>query len=492
MLLFQIIGFILAFISFISLKWKTIIFVYFFSWFVIYSWAYDISLESTYNGLHTRVVTQGLRIGMFLFILSEVMFFFSFFWSFFNTTSTPTIWIGSMWPPEGILALNPWGFPLLNTILLVFSGVSITLAHQAILLRNSSYVSYFLFWTRRLGLLFVFFQALEYALSYFSINDSIYGSLFYVTTGFHGFHVIIGLIFITIIYRRIRKRRFRIDQHFFFEAAAWYWHFVDVVWLLLFLFMYWWGCCYDLDAPLKWYSQFHFQDSSNRYVELISLLYDDIFATLIWIVIFISYFLFISIYCFSSNEYLKSVRPRYRIEHDSTIEIFWTFIPAIILIFIGGPSTAILYSLTFSYNDSSFYVRVLATQWYWVYSYHLSNLWNHSTKEFKIESVMRTTRNKSLKFGHFRLLSCSSRLILPTNRFVRFFITSNDVIHSFSIPSLFVKVDACPGKLNEFTTTINRSGILYGQCSEICGTNHSFMPIIIEAIPSYKFFYSIR
>lgn len=445
------------------------------------------------NGTHVRVVTRGLRLGMLLFILSEIMFFFSFFWSFFNSTSSPSIWVGSIWPPDGVLTLNPWGLPLLNTILLVFSGITITMSHQALMLQSLFYSTRFLFRTRRLGIFFLLFQLLEYILSYFSINDSIYGSLFYVTTGFHGFHVFIGLIFLTILFRKIRKLRIREDQHFFFEAAAWYWHFVDVVWLLLFLFMYWWGCCYELDAPFRWYSQFHFQDSANRYVELVSLLYDDVFATLIGIVIFISYFLIIIIYCFTSNEYFRSVRPRYRVEHDSMLEVFWTIIPAFILIFIGGPSTAILYSLTFSYGDSSFYVRILATQWYWIYSYHLQNLQNLSTKEFKIESFMRIVnfrKVRSLKYGHFRLLSCSSRLVLPTNKFIRFFITSNDVIHSFSVPALFIKVDACPGKLNEFTTTINRAGILYGQCSEICGTNHSFMPIVVEAIPSRKFFYN--
>lgn len=100
---------------------------------------------------------------------------------------------------------------------------------------------------------------------------------------------------------------------------------------------------------------------------------------------------------------------------------------------------------------------------------------------------MRTAAS-TLKFGQFRLLNCTSRLILPTNKFIKFFITSTDVIHSFSIPALFIKVDACPGKLNEFNTVVNRAGVLYGQCSEICGTNHSFMPIVVQAIPGYKFF----
>lgn len=99
-----------------------------------------------------------------------------------------------------------------------------------------------------------------------------------------------------------------------------------------------------------------------------------------------------------------------------------------------------------------------------------------------------STTSSTLKFGQFRLLNCTSRLVLPTNKFIKFFITSTDVIHSFSIPALFIKVDACPGKLNEFNTVINRAGVLYGQCSEICGTNHSFMPIVVQAIPGYKFF----
>lgn len=127
-----------------------------------------------------------------------------------------------MWPPDGILTLNPWGFPLLNTLLLVFSGITMTVSHQALIRQDYDYASRFMFRTRRLGLLFLFFQSLEYILSYFSINDSIYGSLFYVTTGFHGFHVLIGLIFITILFRKLRYARIRNDQHFFFEAAAWY------------------------------------------------------------------------------------------------------------------------------------------------------------------------------------------------------------------------------------------------------------------------------
>ena len=164
------------------------------------------------------------------------------------------------------------------------------------------------------------------------------------------------------------------------------------------------------------------------------------------------------------------------------------------MIFIGGPSTTILYALKLSYSDSSFYVRILATQWYWIYSYYLQNIYSQqiSTKEYKIESFMRNIRSRSLRFGQFRLLSCSSRLVLPTNKSIRFFITSTDVIHSFAVPALFIKIDACPGKLNEFTTTISREGVLYGQCSEICGTNHSFMPIVVQAIPSKKFFFGIN
>lgn len=121
-----------------------------------------------------------------------------------------------------MVTLDPWGFPLLNTLLLVFSGLLVTVAHQSVLLKDHTYATEFIFLARRVGCLFLFFQFLEYNLSYFSINDSIYGSLFYVTTGFHGFHVIIGLTFLTILYWKIRYTRLRQDQHFFFEAAAWY------------------------------------------------------------------------------------------------------------------------------------------------------------------------------------------------------------------------------------------------------------------------------
>jgi heme/copper-type cytochrome/quinol oxidase subunit 3 len=204
-------------------------------------WWRDVTREGTFEGQHTFVTQKGLRMGMLLFILSEVMFFFAFFWAFFSSSLAPVPEIGCVWPPEQIIPLNPWEVPLLNTLILLTSGATCTWAHHAIVsgFRRQTLLSMFL--TISLAALFTAFQVVEYFGADFSIADGIYGSTFYMATGFHGFHVFVGTCFLSVCTYRIYKHHFTREHHFGFEAAAWYWHFVDVVWLFLFITIYWWG-----------------------------------------------------------------------------------------------------------------------------------------------------------------------------------------------------------------------------------------------------------
>nr|WHL46843.1 cytochrome c oxidase subunit III [Aphaenomurus interpositus] len=206
-----------------------------------YQWWRDISREGTYQGLHTFIVTKGLRWGMILFIVSEVLFFFSFFWAFFHSSLSPTMEIGMQWPPMGITPFNPFQVPLLNTIILLSSGFTVTWAHHAIMENNFTQGKQSLIITVILGIYFTSLQAMEYWEAAFSISDSVYGSTFFLATGFHGIHVIIGTTFLIICLLRHSLNHFSSTHHFGFEAAAWYWHFVDVVWLFLYMSIYWWG-----------------------------------------------------------------------------------------------------------------------------------------------------------------------------------------------------------------------------------------------------------
>ena len=244
-------------------------------------WFITILQESRY-GFHTRKVQNGLRLGMILFIVSEVIFFFAFFWAFFHYSLIPSVAIGNVWPPFGTQELNAWGLPFVNTLLLLASGVTITIAHAYIVKNHHRGFSFYLFLTILLGVTFLFCQGYEYKYGVkFSWRDNIYGSIFFITTGFHGLHVTIGTLFLlfcwlrhyvaNILFEKFRSRHqgaiitwlFKVDNehnldahvvinklhaygftprhHFGFEAAAWYWHFVDVVWLFLFITIYWWG-----------------------------------------------------------------------------------------------------------------------------------------------------------------------------------------------------------------------------------------------------------
>lgn len=204
-------------------------------------WWRDITREGTLEGSHTNIVQLGLRYGMILFIVSEIIFFFAFFWAFFAASLTPTIEIGNIWPPKGINTFNPLEVPLVNTLILLCSGATVTYAHHAITAGLKVEAVWGLILTIILAVIFTFFQGFEYCTADFNISDGIYGSTFYMATGFHGFHVFIGTCFLSVCLVRLALNHFTVQHHFGFEAAAFYWHFVDVVWLFLYVAVYFWG-----------------------------------------------------------------------------------------------------------------------------------------------------------------------------------------------------------------------------------------------------------
>nr|AXS64961.1 cytochrome c oxidase subunit 3 [Coleoptera sp. 5 KM-2017] len=208
---------------------------------IMFQWWRDITREATFQGLHTLKVTLGLRWGMILFITSEILFFFAFFWAFFHASLSPNIELGMNWPPKGIFPFNPLEIPLLNTLILLTSGLSITWSHHSLMENNYNQSVYSLLITVMLGFYFSLLQMFEYIEAPFTIADSIYGTTFFMTTGLHGLHVLIGSSFLLVCLYRLYNNHFSSNHHFGFEAAAWYWHFVDVVWLFLYLSIYWWG-----------------------------------------------------------------------------------------------------------------------------------------------------------------------------------------------------------------------------------------------------------
>jgi cytochrome c oxidase subunit 3 len=209
-----------------------------------YAWWTNVVREA-HQGYHTPVVQLHLRYGMILFIASEVMFFLGWFWAFFDFSlfpATTTDVVAGQWPPKAIEAvLDAFDLPLLNTLILLCSGTTVTWAHHCLIHGDRDGLKKGLWATILLGMLFTSIQAYEYAAAPFPFGENTYGSAFYMATGFHGFHVIIGTIFLAVCLKRAYNGDFTPRQHFGFEAAAWYWHFVDVVWLFLFVAIYVWG-----------------------------------------------------------------------------------------------------------------------------------------------------------------------------------------------------------------------------------------------------------
>ena len=208
---------------------------------IIIQWWRDVIREGTLLGHHTIPVTKGLRWGIILFIASEVLFFFAFFWAFFHRSLAPTPELGCCWPPTGITPINPFSVPLLNTAVLLASGFTVTWAHHSLIQASRKETIEALIITVLLGAYFTVLQAQEYIEASFTIADRVYGTTFFVATGFHGLHVLIGSTFLSVCLIRVLFHQFSSSHHFGFEAAAWYWHFVDVVWIFLFICLYWWG-----------------------------------------------------------------------------------------------------------------------------------------------------------------------------------------------------------------------------------------------------------
>lgn len=204
-------------------------------------WFRDIISEGTYLGNHTLAVQRGLNMGVALFIVSEAFFFLAIFWAFFHSALSPTVELGAQWPPMGIEPINPFELPLLNTVLLLSSGVTVTYAHHSLIQGNRKGSLNGLVVTAILALIFTAFQGVEYTVSSFTISDGAYGSCFYFGTGFHGLHVIIGTAFLAVGLWRILAYHLTENHHLGFESAILYWHFVDVVWLFLFISIYYWG-----------------------------------------------------------------------------------------------------------------------------------------------------------------------------------------------------------------------------------------------------------
>lgn len=237
--------------------------------YTMYTWWRDVVNEAE-GGDHTPVVQLHHRYGMILFIASEVMFFVAWFWAFFNFALYPAVEVGTalnngdaqylwqvagqespyfwdvfkndaVWPPKGIETFDPWHLPLMNTLILLLSGTTVTWAHHALIEGNREGLKQGLWFTVILGALFSCVQMYEYSHATFAFSGNVYSAAFYMATGFHGFHVLVGTIFLIVCLARVYKGHFKPDHHFGFEAAAWYWHFVDVVWLFLFFAVYIWG-----------------------------------------------------------------------------------------------------------------------------------------------------------------------------------------------------------------------------------------------------------
>ena len=204
-------------------------------------WFRDIITEGTYLGHHTTEVQKGLSIGIILFIVSEVFAFLSVFWAFFHSSLSASVEIGGSWPPLGITPLDPFSIPLLNTILLLSSGAWVTWGHHSLIAGNRKGAIVGTFLTIIFAIVFTGLQYFEYSEAGFTMSDSVFGTVFYASTGLHGLHVIVGTIFIAVAFARMINYHLTDTHHAGFEASILYWHFVDVVWLFLFISVYYWG-----------------------------------------------------------------------------------------------------------------------------------------------------------------------------------------------------------------------------------------------------------
>lgn len=229
------------------------------------------------------------------------------------------------------------------------------------------------------------------------------------------------------------------------------------------------------DSPEPW--QIDFQDPASPVMQGIIEFHHDLFFFLIIVVGFVFWLLFKILFTFNS---FSTKVPIKKINHGTLIEIVWTVVPALVLVIVAIPSFTLLYSMD-EIIDPMLTIKVIGRQWFWSYEYSdYSELSLKSDTPFIFDSYM--INEEDLQLGQFRLLEVDNRVIVPTYTHIRFAITSSDVIHSWALPSLGIKIDACPGRLNQISTFINRPGVYYGQCSEICGINHGFMPIVIEAV----------
>ena len=204
-------------------------------------WWRDVISEGTYLGNHTLAVQQGLIMGVTLFIVSEALFFLAIFWAYFHSAVSPTIELGGHWPPMGIEAIDPFELPLLNTVILLSSGFTVTYAHHSKIKGDRKGALNGIIVTVLLAILFTCLQGVEYSVSSFTISDGIYGSCFYFGTGFHGLHVMIGTAFIAVGLWRVLAYHSTDNHHLGLESSILYWHFVDVVWIFLFISIYYWG-----------------------------------------------------------------------------------------------------------------------------------------------------------------------------------------------------------------------------------------------------------
>nr|YP_010728413.1 cytochrome c oxidase subunit II [Stictochironomus akizukii]WEF49641.1 cytochrome c oxidase subunit II [Stictochironomus akizukii] len=216
------------------------------------------------------------------------------------------------------------------------------------------------------------------------------------------------------------------------------------------------------------WSSLGMQDSNSPIMEQLNFFHDHALLILILVTSLVSYLMGMLFFNKLNNRFLL---------HGQTIEVIWTILPAIVLLFIAFPSLRILYLLD-EINNPSLSIKTIGHQWYWSYEYS-------DFKNLEFDSYM--IPSNEMNTDSFRLLDVDNRIILPTNNQIRILVTATDVLHSWTIPSLGVKIDATPGRLNQTNFFINRPGLFFGQCSEICGANHSFMPIVIESIPTNHF-----